>query len=557
MFMKRREAKVTFGEKIQLLRKSAGLSQSEFAEKIEISRQSVSKWESDVCLPDTEKVILISHLFSVSIDDLLDENREISVCYYDNNGELTGSACEAADSEEQVSDFEPFEPEVSVPGDSKIRIIKSKKTKKILAAIVAFCVLCAAVIIPFSIDEIKEIYWKLCGGKVQYSYVLVHGLGGWGEGTGINDVVKYWGAETGDLAEHLRRKGFDVHTPSVGPVSSTWDRACELYAQLTGTTVDYGAAHAEKHNHERFGRTYITPLIENWGDKINGGQRVKINLIGHSFGGETVRMLASLLAFGDEDEMNSGAENISPLFTGGKGDWVNSVTTLCSPHNGSSLTAVIDSVGSIAGANNTTDLVASLCFALAGITNPINGTYDFMLDQFGITEINGGMTEVKGALESFMNSDNDHAGYDLSPGGAAVLNSKIKLVEDVYYFSYSFCTTKENSLSGNQVPKTATLPVLYPFAFAMGSYKGKTHEGIEIDKSWQANDGLVNVISAQYPFSDEHIAFDAKAKTPKGIWNVMETLDGHHGTVIGLGAETAETHAFYENMFFMIDSLKR
>lgn len=417
--------------------------------------------------------------------------------------------------------------------------------------------LCVAVIIPFSIDEIKEIYWELCGGKVQYSYVLVHGLGGWGEGTGINSIAKYWGADTGDLAEYLRSKGFDVHTPSVGPVSSTWNRTCELYAQLTGTTVDYGVVHAEEHNHERFGRTYDTPLIENWGDKINGGQRVKINLIGHSFGGETVRMLTSLLAFGDKDEKNSGAENISPLFTGGKGDWVNSVTTLCSPHNGSSLTAVIDSVGSIAGTNNTTDLVASLCFALAGIANPINGTYDFMLDQFGITKINGGMTEVKDALASFMNSDNDHAGFDLSPDGATVLNTKIKLAEDVYYFSYSYCTTKDSALSDTQVPKTTTLPILYPFAIAMGSYNGRTNAGIDIDKSWQANDGLVNVVSAQYPLGDEHIAFDANAKTPKGIWNVMETLDGHHGTVIGLGAETAETHAFYDNLFFMIDSLKR
>lgn len=123
---------MTFGEKIQFLRKNAGLSQSEFAEKIEISRQSVSKWESDACLPDTEKVILISRLFSVSIDDLLDEKREISVYYYDNNGEFTDPVCKATDNEEQNADFEHSESEVSASGCSETKTNKSKKIKRLL-----------------------------------------------------------------------------------------------------------------------------------------------------------------------------------------------------------------------------------------------------------------------------------------------------------------------------------------------------------------------------------------------------------------------------------------
>ena len=41
-----------------------------------------------------------------------------------------------------------------------------------------------------------------------------------------------------------------------------WDRACELYARLTGTTVDYGIAHSAEKGHDRFGITYNEPLFE-------------------------------------------------------------------------------------------------------------------------------------------------------------------------------------------------------------------------------------------------------------------------------------------------------
>ena len=45
---------MTFGEKLQLLRKSNGLSQEQLAAQINISRQAISKWESDTAMPDTE-----------------------------------------------------------------------------------------------------------------------------------------------------------------------------------------------------------------------------------------------------------------------------------------------------------------------------------------------------------------------------------------------------------------------------------------------------------------------------------------------------------------------
>lgn len=64
---------MTFGEKIQKLRKETGLSQEELADQLNVSRQAVSKWERDSGYPETEKIVRMSKLFHVSIDYLLGE----------------------------------------------------------------------------------------------------------------------------------------------------------------------------------------------------------------------------------------------------------------------------------------------------------------------------------------------------------------------------------------------------------------------------------------------------------------------------------------------------
>ena len=58
-------------EKIALLRRRSGLSQEELAEQMQVSRQSVSKWESGTSIPDLEKILRLSALFGVSTDFLL------------------------------------------------------------------------------------------------------------------------------------------------------------------------------------------------------------------------------------------------------------------------------------------------------------------------------------------------------------------------------------------------------------------------------------------------------------------------------------------------------
>jgi transcriptional regulator with XRE-family HTH domain len=58
-------------DRIQSLRKSKGISQEELADKIGVSRQTVSKWESEQSVPDVDKVILLSDYFEVTTDYIL------------------------------------------------------------------------------------------------------------------------------------------------------------------------------------------------------------------------------------------------------------------------------------------------------------------------------------------------------------------------------------------------------------------------------------------------------------------------------------------------------
>ncbi|MDQ7050999.1 MAG: helix-turn-helix transcriptional regulator [Enterobacterales bacterium] len=65
-------------EKIVRLRKQVGWSQEELAEKMDVSRQSVSKWESTNSIPDLNKIIILAEIFEVSTDYLLKDNIEIA-----------------------------------------------------------------------------------------------------------------------------------------------------------------------------------------------------------------------------------------------------------------------------------------------------------------------------------------------------------------------------------------------------------------------------------------------------------------------------------------------
>lgn len=66
---------MTFAEKLKTIRKQAGMSQEKLAEKLGVSRQAVTKWETDAGIPDIENIMAISSLFDISIDELLSNER--------------------------------------------------------------------------------------------------------------------------------------------------------------------------------------------------------------------------------------------------------------------------------------------------------------------------------------------------------------------------------------------------------------------------------------------------------------------------------------------------
>lgn len=106
---------------------------------------------------------------------------------------------------------------------------------------------------------LSVLFLSACGSRTQntaepsrYEYVFVHGLSDWGSYDEAYKTIPYWGMLGGDLMKYLNREGYSSYAASVAPDGSAWDRACELYAQLAGTVVDYGKAHSEKCGHERF-----------------------------------------------------------------------------------------------------------------------------------------------------------------------------------------------------------------------------------------------------------------------------------------------------------------
>lgn len=74
-----------FSEKLQNLRKEYSLSQEDLAEKMNISRQAIAKWESDIAYPDIDNFIQLSNLFQVTIDSLVKSESKCSKSTIESN----------------------------------------------------------------------------------------------------------------------------------------------------------------------------------------------------------------------------------------------------------------------------------------------------------------------------------------------------------------------------------------------------------------------------------------------------------------------------------------
>lgn len=67
---------MNFGDKIQFQRKKRGMTQEELGEEMSVSRQTITKWETNQSFPEIKKIIKLSYFFDVSIDYLLKDEIE-------------------------------------------------------------------------------------------------------------------------------------------------------------------------------------------------------------------------------------------------------------------------------------------------------------------------------------------------------------------------------------------------------------------------------------------------------------------------------------------------
>jgi len=68
---------MTLGDKLSKLRKENNYTQEQLADILGVSRQAISKWESDTAFPETERLIRISELYGCSLDYLLKDEADI------------------------------------------------------------------------------------------------------------------------------------------------------------------------------------------------------------------------------------------------------------------------------------------------------------------------------------------------------------------------------------------------------------------------------------------------------------------------------------------------
>ena len=353
------------------------------------------------------------------------------------------------------------------------------------------------------------------------AYIFVHGLSGWGSYDKAYKRMPYWGMFGGDLMHYLRRQGFACYDASVSPEGSAWDRACELYAQLAGTVTDYGRAHSERCGHERFGPDFAgRPLIPNW----KSGK--KLVLLGHSFGGATIRLFSQILDSGDEAEQEAaGADALSPFFLGGQGERLRALVTLAAPTNGTT----------------AYDLYQDKSFDVSAVK--VSRWDDFWGDFFS----NRKQAEKDGR------SGDDYAAFDMHIDRALALNARIATLPQVYYFAVPCSATQ--AADGAQRPNRSRMEPMFRRSSArMGAYTGVTAGGFVLDERWRENDGLVNTVSAMAPLGAPSKAFDPDAVTP-GIWQILPTYPGDHMSLQGGMLKRNNIRPFYLELLEMIDAL--
>ena len=383
--------------------------------------------------------------------------------------------------------------------------------------------------------ELKDQTNKVASQKEYKNHdpiILVHGFNGYASGTGpVTGKGNYWGGNRLKIIQDYRAKGYNVMEASVSAFGSNYDRAVELYYYIKGGRVDYGAAHAAKYGHERYGKTYAG-AYKDW----KPGQ--KIHLIGHSMGGQTIRYLEELLRHGSPEEVEYQKQHggdISPLYKGGQDNMISSITTIATPHNG---THAADLLGN-------EEIIRQVAYDYARSKGNKLSHVDVGLSQWGLKQREDETLAqyIQRVKQSKLWTTKDNGFYDLTTEGTDILNQKTSLNPNIVYKTYQGESTRPGP-NGTQ-KADVNMNIGYTLtANTIGKVK---------DKAWRENDGLVSVISGQYPLNQAHTS--ATDQVQKGVWQVTPVKHNwDHGDFVGTDTSEVriskeELEDFWDNMF--------
>ena len=340
----------------------------------------------------------------------------------------------------------------------------------------------------------------------RHPIVFVHGLLGWGSDKMAG--LPYFGmAGVSALLARLATlspRGSRTLFPSVGPISSNHDRACELFYQLKGGDVHYGLAHANEHGHAE--------TIKDWAKGVRAqylqwNADRPLHFVGQAQGASTARVLQQLLAQGDFF-LNPATGAPYPTSAA----WIKSITTISALHNGTPTAYIL-------GCSPHTGRIQRHSTAEYMLRTLVESSTVRSL--FGL---NLGQWTDLGAFQN----GKDNAAYDLSIHGAQD-TAGILDHASTYYFSY--VTSK--AAPGVNLGFRYIAEELSRFAGPLFDLKWP----IEDYRPWHENDGLAPVYSQEAPKWGQPRRIERPSGAGPfhpGVWNVMETLDMDHMEPVAL-----------------------